>query len=311
MIDPLTGALIAGGISAGASALQGAFGRKGKWEQRAIRDPRQLQEQAWAGQQAQNIYQNPSQGFEPIRAAAMNHYNRNTIPSLGEQFIAGTNARTSSPTYNQKLNTAQSDLQERLGGLEAQYGLQRQQLGNQLLGYSQAPSFENIYNAGGPTGLSNLFGGIAQGAGALGNQQFGQWAGMSGLASQPNSQSQQQPPRGVQQDVQSLMAPPVQQQQPLGNVAGQLMNNVGYQAQYNNYGGGSATQQQANDYWNNNIPNAGQMAANYQVPGSRLQSPYQSGGAVLGGIYSGLSSLGSRLSPNGVQRNLLSQGLSI
>lgn len=266
MIFPLTGALIGGGISAAANALQGAFGRKGKWEQRAIRDPRQLQEQAWAGQQAQNIYQNPSQGFEPIRAAAMNNYNRNRIPSLGEQFIAGTNARTSSPTYNQKLNTAQSDLQERLGGLEAQYGLQRQQLGNQLLGYSQAPSYENIYNAGGPTGLSNLFGGIAQGAGAVGNQQFGQWAGINGQLSQLTNQ-QQQPQRGAQQDVQALMSPPLQPQQPYGNVAGSLMSNVGYNPGYNNYGGGSATQQQANDYWNNNIPNAAQMAGNYQVGG--------------------------------------------
>ncbi len=242
----------------------------------------------------------------------MNHYNRNTLPSLGEQFISGTNARTSSPTYNQKLNTAQSDLQERLGGLEAQYGLQRQQLGNQLLGYSQAPSFENIYNAGGPTGLSNLFGGIAQGAGALGNQQFGQWAGMSGMPQQGNQgQQQQQPLRGAQQDVQSLMSPPLQPQQPYGNVAGSLMSNVGYQPQYNAYQGGSATQQEANDYWNNNIPNAAQMAANYQIQGARPQNPYQSGGALLGGLYSGNSALGSRLSPKGIQRNLLSQGLSI
>lgn len=221
--DPLTGALIAGGISAGASALQGAFARKGRYRQLPTQNPQQQQRSQWAGQKAQDIYNNPMQGFDPIAQRATNQYKNQVVPALAERFTAHTNGALSSPSFASQINQGGIDLQERLAALGAQYGLQRQGLANNLLSQSQQPGFENIYEAGGPTGASSAFGALAQGAGVFGNYQMQQHlqgqqndfikdlVGSNPTATPPAGNIQ--PQRTAAQDVQSLQAPAIGQQQ--------------------------------------------------------------------------------------------------
>lgn len=101
-------------------------------------------------------------GFEPIAEAAQQRFQQQTLPSISERF-AGMNAQRSSG-YNQALANAQRDLQTQLAGQQAQFQLGQQSNLGSLLGIGLQPQFENIYQEGGPTGLSNLLELLGHGA---------------------------------------------------------------------------------------------------------------------------------------------------
>lgn len=170
---------VSAGLLGGSALLGGLSGmtaKRGRWSQQPTMTPQQQGRAEFAGQTGMQQIQNPYQGFQPIAQNVIGQYNRQVVPSLAERFSSmGSNA-LSSPAFGSELQGAGTDLQERLAAMQAQYGLQQQDLGQRLMGMGQSPQFENQYTAGGPSGFSNLFGGLSQGLGSLGmggmNQYF-------------------------------------------------------------------------------------------------------------------------------------------
>lgn len=133
------------------------------------------------------------QSFEPVAEAAQQRFAQQTAPSIAERF-AGIGAQRSSG-YNQALANAQRDLQTQLAGQEAQFGLSQQNNLANLLQLALQPQFENIYQQGGPTGLSRILellghtgAGIATGgasvpfsAGMLGAGSGGDYSGLQNV----------------------------------------------------------------------------------------------------------------------------------
>lgn len=183
----LAGGLGGLGLSALSSGLSSSLAHKGGWSQQPTRNPQQMQRSQWAGNTGMQQIQNPYQGFAPIAQNAISQYQNQVIPSLAERFSSLGNNALSSPSFGSQLQQGGNDLQERLAGLQAQYGLQQQSLGQSLFNMGQQPEFENVYTAGGPSGLSGFFGNLAPGLanygmGELGN--FNQQGGASQIISQ-------------------------------------------------------------------------------------------------------------------------------
>jgi hypothetical protein len=175
-MDPwVTPALMAGGAIA--SGLSGVLGHRGKWGQQATKSPEQLAGNRFARTQGMAQIQNPYQGFQPIANNAIGQFNRQVVPSLAERFSSLGNNSLSSPAFGSQMQGASDDLQERLAAMQAQYGLQQQDLGQRLFGMGQSPEFENVYTAGGDNWLSSILGNLGQGMGSVGmmgaKQQYG------------------------------------------------------------------------------------------------------------------------------------------
>lgn len=119
----------------------------------------------------QQTTQRTQGGFEPIRQAATNRFNTETIPSLAERFTAMGNNRNSSG-FQGALGSAGAGLQQNLAALESQYNLQQggqaQNLLLSLLGLFLRPQFENTYTPAGQGLFHRLAQGVGQGVGGLG-----------------------------------------------------------------------------------------------------------------------------------------------
>jgi|SRR5690348_11412361 hypothetical protein len=132
------------------------------------------QQQGLQDQGIQNLLQLLQSGggmpgnFAPIAQKAKTQFQTETIPSLAERFTAlgGQN----SSAFQGALGQAGAGLNENLGALESQYGLQQnaqvQNLMRLLLGLSTQPSFENVVYQGQPGALQGLAEGIGSYAGA-------------------------------------------------------------------------------------------------------------------------------------------------
>ncbi len=126
-----------------------AFGRNESFNQVPTVTPQvmQLLEQI-LGQAAQGL-QNPSAGFEPIAKAARTRFQSESIPGLADRFTAlgGSDTRNSSD-FAGMLGGAQSNFDQGLAALQAQYGLQnRDSLVNQFKA-GLYPQFENLHRPG-------------------------------------------------------------------------------------------------------------------------------------------------------------------
>ena len=145
-LDPLTLALLGGGISAAGAGLS-AFGRpiKAQNTQLPTLTPQQQAWQQQAGQMATQGLQDPTAGFNPIADRARSQFQSQTIPSLAERFTSFGQGGQRSSDFIGAMAGAGSDLEEGLAGQAAQFGLQNQGLLQQLLGIGMQPSFENIY----------------------------------------------------------------------------------------------------------------------------------------------------------------------
>ncbi len=128
-------------------------------------------------QQGLQGYQNPGTGFEPIEQQARTNFQK-SIPSLAERFtsLGGSDTRGSSD-FAGMLGGAQSEFEQGLAALKAQYGQQNQQNSLRLIGLGLNPQTESYYqqgNAGiGPQLLQTggqLAGNYLAGGGSYGSQ---------------------------------------------------------------------------------------------------------------------------------------------
>ena len=95
--------------------------------------------------------QNPTAGFAPIRTAAQSNFMKK-IPSIAERF---SNSGGSGSSGHQLAN-AQSDFNQQLAALEAQYGQGQQQHFGNLLKTGTQQTFQNQYTPEKPSWLSNF-----------------------------------------------------------------------------------------------------------------------------------------------------------
>ena len=96
--------------------------------------------------QGQTNLSNPTAGFEPIESAARSKFQRESIPGLAERFTAlgGSDTRGSSD-FAGMLGGAQSEFDQGLAALKAQYGQQGQQNALNMLQLGLTPQHEQIY----------------------------------------------------------------------------------------------------------------------------------------------------------------------
>lgn len=180
-MDPLTIAMLA---SAGIGAAGSLFGGQNKpettqlpnyapWQEAMARQAGQRGMAGIEGLPAQ--YQQLMQGlnFDPIEQNAMRGFQQNVVPGLAERFSSmGTGGSQGSSAFAQQLGGAGSDLMSQLAALRAQYGLQRGQLGGQLLG-----NLGNLYGGQANMGMSPLFSNMVQQGGPNAIARLGQFGG--------------------------------------------------------------------------------------------------------------------------------------
>jgi len=103
--------------------------------------------------------------FKPIAEQARTQFQQQTIPSIAERFT-GLNAQGSS-AFKQSLGQAGAGLEQGLGALQSQYGLQQQGLNQQLLSnllhHGLQPSMENVYFPRQQSFSEGFFPSLAQG----------------------------------------------------------------------------------------------------------------------------------------------------
>lgn len=190
--------------------------------------------------------QNPTAGFAPIKTAAQSNFMKQ-IPSIAERFSnSGGSGR-----YGSALAGAQSDFNQQLAALEAQYGQGQQQHFSNLLNTGTKQTFQNQYTpeqqagwkglagqlpaigatlgaaylSGGASLGGNALGAAAQGIGTLAGNQLNQYNQQS-----QNRYNQQQGLQPVQPQQQAPQFPQVQTP-----ILSSLQQMAGNQAQ-NNYG---------------------------------------------------------------------------
>ena len=126
--------------------------------------PQQLGVKGQASNQALQMLQGLTGGnfnFEPIAQQARTQFNTQTVPGLAERFTSlGSGAQRSS-AFQGALGQAGAGLEEGLGALRSQYGLQQQGLNQNLLqlllGHSLSPEADTIINEG-EEGILNQLG---------------------------------------------------------------------------------------------------------------------------------------------------------
>lgn len=132
--------------SLGSKAKDALFGNKGGFEQVSPYTEEQQQRFNTAGQTGLDIIQNQYAGFDPIRDRAISDFQNNFAPGQFEQFNRSTgDSKATSPAFGAHQAIAQSDLQQALAAMQAQYGLQNRGQGIQLLGLGQSPIYQNQF----------------------------------------------------------------------------------------------------------------------------------------------------------------------
>lgn len=118
------------------------------------------------GDYMQSLFSNDPSAFRAYEAPMMRQFNEEVVPGLAERFSgSGMGGRQSSAFQNQ-MGQAGMKLSEALGAQRA--NLRQGAMSNimQMLGLSQTPTFENVYQAGQPGAAQGIFSGLAQGVGA-------------------------------------------------------------------------------------------------------------------------------------------------
>lgn len=129
---------------------------RGKMKQTPLGTQQQRDLANFVGQRGQQLLNNPSEGFEPIRQQAVRNFHESVYPSLAERFTAQTNAAASSPSFASQVGAAGAAHGNQLAALEAQYRQNQQQQGLNFLNVGLRPQFENNYQPGSPSTLSSF-----------------------------------------------------------------------------------------------------------------------------------------------------------
>lgn len=168
------------------------FGSSGGTEQMSTLTPQQqaMQEQLLAGlgptqmqglQYLQSILSQDPEMMAQFSAPMMRQFEQETVPMIAERFAGmGTMGSGSSSAQNLAMAQAGKELQESLGALRSQLGMQAGSQLQGLLGIGMQPSFENVYMQ--PT--TGLFGGLATGAGQGLGMVGGNWLSRLGSGQQ-------------------------------------------------------------------------------------------------------------------------------
>jgi hypothetical protein len=125
--------------------------------------PQQLGVKGQVSNQALQMLQGLGGGnfnFEPIAQQARTQFQTQTVPGLAERFTSlGSGAQRSS-AFQGALGQAGAGLEEGLGALRSQYGLQQQGLNQNLLqmllGHSLSPEADTLISQGEPGLLQEL-----------------------------------------------------------------------------------------------------------------------------------------------------------
>lgn len=146
------GAGIGGAVGAGLGLLGGglAGGKKGGVQQAPRFNPQQQAALNFLLQSGQGNIQDPYKGFAPIEDYARMQFQQQTLPSIAERFSSmGDNALTSG-AYGSQLAGSGVELEKALAAMRAQYGLQNQQQGLNLLALGLSPAFDSYYQGSQP-----------------------------------------------------------------------------------------------------------------------------------------------------------------
>jgi len=169
-----------------ASLSENLFGTQDTFKQLPTLNNQQLGTQSQLGQNISPLLQSlmsNNGGLSPIMQQARSRFQSQTVPSLAERFTSlGGQGGQRSSAFQGALGNAGAGLEENLSAM--QQG-QNNNLLSLLLGYSQQPSFENIFMPG----RQGAFGGLASGFGeGLGRAlPHALLAGLTGGASLPLS----------------------------------------------------------------------------------------------------------------------------
>jgi len=169
-------------------------GTPGEFKQISKFNPAQEQGFNTSLQQALSGLQQPlGQGYAPIAQQARSQFNQQTIPTLAERFSSmGGQGGQRSSAFPQMLGQAGAGLEEGLAAGQAQFGLQHQQLLQQLLGIGLTPQFETMYTPRQPSFIGNLLSSLAPGLGmGAGMSMPYMLTGQNPFGPQQQNQSQQ------------------------------------------------------------------------------------------------------------------------
>ena len=147
-VIPGIGTAIGAGVGGLAGGLTGLFSKNKKPFQETPNkfNPQQQQALMQLLSQGQAGLQNPTAGFQPIEDYARSKFQRESIPGLAERFtsLGGSDTRGSSD-FAGMLGGAQSEFDQGLAALRAQYGQQGQQNALQLLQTGLQPQTDQMY----------------------------------------------------------------------------------------------------------------------------------------------------------------------
>jgi len=145
---PGFGTAIGAGVGGIAGLIAGGFSKdKPAYEESPNKySPEQQKVLSQLLQQGQSGLKNPYAGFQPIEDYARSKFQRESLPGLAERFTAlgGSDTRGSSD-FAGMLGGAQSEFDQGLAALRAQYGHQGQQNAIQQLQLGLNPQTEQIH----------------------------------------------------------------------------------------------------------------------------------------------------------------------
>ncbi len=150
-------------------------GTQDAFKQLPIYNPQQQGIQGQIGQSISPLLQNllgNRPDFGPLAQQARTQFQNQTIPTLAERFTSlGGQGGQRSSAFQGALGSAGAGLEQGLASQNQLFNMQNRQqdlgLLSTLLGYSQQPSFENLFMPGRQGLLGSLAGGLGQGLGQL------------------------------------------------------------------------------------------------------------------------------------------------
>lgn len=99
----------------------------------------------WAGNYAQQQFSNNQFNFDPIEQKAREGFQRNTLPGISNAFTQMGSGPESSAYWNAQLG-AKGDLESSLASMRSKYGLEQQQILQNLFKIGQNPQLNQYSN---------------------------------------------------------------------------------------------------------------------------------------------------------------------
>jgi len=122
---------------------ESAFGQPARIEQVNKYNPLQQSARQQLILSALSQLQDPTQGFQPIEDKARTQFEQQTLPGMAERFNSMGDNALSSPAFQSQKYGQQSDFEQGIAALRAQYGLQNQSQLYQLLGLGLEPEYDS------------------------------------------------------------------------------------------------------------------------------------------------------------------------